>query len=175
MRREKLEDIWRPIPGFGDMYEASFDGRIRKVRGMKQGIKKQFEKRKVLGVRLAISKQKTKEQRVHVLVASAWLGPKPDGYCIYHKNGVRTDNFANNLEYLPRSEVGRRTGALSKKRSVLKLDKYGKVLAVYPSARAAAKTEPFSFQAIMDRCNGKVKKTAGFDYAWEDPAERIWR
>lgn len=44
MRREKLEDIWRPIPGFGDMYEASFDGRIRKVRGMKQGIKKQFEK-----------------------------------------------------------------------------------------------------------------------------------
>ena len=166
-RRRKIEDLWRPIPGFGGMYEASFDGRIRKVKGMKQGEKKQFLKGKVFCVRLAVSKTKTKEQRVHVLVARAWLGEKPQGLCIYHKNGVRTDNFANNLAYVSRSVIGKKTGALASKRAVLKLDEYGKVLEVFPSARAAAKVEPLSFQAIIDRCNGKVKNPSGFFYAWE--------
>jgi len=40
-----------------------------------------------------------KTPRVHVLVASAFLGPKPRGLQINHKNGICTDNSASNLEY----------------------------------------------------------------------------
>lgn len=40
-----------------------------------------------------------KTPRVHVLVAQLFLGPKPEGLEINHKNGIYTDNHADNLEY----------------------------------------------------------------------------
>lgn len=167
-RRAARENIWKPIPGWGDVYEASFDGRIRKTHGIRAGILQPHKKKGVYVTHLTNENGERREQRVHVLVALAWLGEKPKGLCIFHKNGVRTDNFANNLEYIPRREVGRRTGALSGKRTVLRLSTSGEILAVYPSAREAAKVEPFSYQAIMDRCNKKNKRPDGFIYVWED-------
>lgn len=168
-RRQAKEDIWLPVPGWGGVYEVSFDGRVRKVKGLQQGVIQQHKKKGQYVVRLTNEQGERREQRVHVLLARAWIGESPGrNYCVFHKNGVRTDNFANNLEYISRKEVGRRTGALASKRAVLKLSEAGEVLEVYPSARAAAKVEPFSYQSITDRCNGKVKKTAGFIYVWED-------
>ena len=41
---------------------------------------------------------------IHNLVAGAFLGDRPKGYDVMHKNGVRTDNRAENLEYGTRSE-----------------------------------------------------------------------
>ena len=172
--RERRSNAWRAIPGYGGVYEASFDGRIRRVwktRGVTPKVMHQRERRGVMIVRLTDATGRRKEQRVHVLVARAWIGEKPAGVCVYHKNGVRTDNSADNLAYLARSESGRRSGGMASRRAVLKLDVDGEVLAVYPSARAAARVEPFSYQAVMNRCNGKVKKTDGFFYAWDDADE----
>lgn len=42
--------------------------------------------------------------RVHVLVAQAFIGPRPPGLDINHKNGVKADNRVENLEYVTRSE-----------------------------------------------------------------------
>lgn len=170
--RARRKETWRVIPGYGGVYEASFDGRIRRV--WEKALPKvlyQREKRGVMIVRLTDATGRRKEQRVHVLVARAWIGEKPAGMCVYHKNGVRTDNSADNLAYLTRSESGRRSGGMASRRAVLKLDVDGEVLAVYPSARAAARVEPFSYQSIMDRCNGKIKKQGGFFYVWDDADE----
>jgi hypothetical protein len=42
---------------------------------------------------------------IHSLVAQAFIGPRPDpAMVINHKNGVKTDNRAENLEYITRSE-----------------------------------------------------------------------
>lgn len=41
---------------------------------------------------------------VHVLVASAFIGPRQDGQVVNHKNGARTDNSASNLEWVTQSE-----------------------------------------------------------------------
>ncbi len=40
----------------------------------------------------------------HVLVAEAFLGQRPEGLFVNHKNGIKTDNFLSNLEYVTRSE-----------------------------------------------------------------------
>lgn len=41
---------------------------------------------------------------VHVLVAEAFIGPRPPGHEVRHINGVRTDPGAHNLIYGTRSE-----------------------------------------------------------------------
>lgn len=41
---------------------------------------------------------------VHVLVAEAFLGPRPDGMFVDHKDRVRTNNHISNLRYVTRSE-----------------------------------------------------------------------
>lgn len=45
-----------------------------------------------------------KQHKVHVLVAAAFLGPRPDGLSINHKDGQRENNRVDNLEYTTASE-----------------------------------------------------------------------
>jgi len=55
-----------------------------------------------------------KTKYVHVLVAEAFLGPRPEGYQAHHKNGDRCDNRPENLTYVEAGEhireVRRRKG-----------------------------------------------------------------
>ncbi|KKK63458.1 hypothetical protein LCGC14_2994060 [marine sediment metagenome] len=38
---------------------------------------------------------------IHTLVLTAFVGPRPKGYCCHHKNGDRADNRLENLEWIP--------------------------------------------------------------------------
>ena len=70
------------------------------------------------------------------------------------------------------SDMGRMTGADSTRRPVLKFSATGELLECYSSARQAAKQNYFSYQAIIDRCNGKCKRHVlapdGNYYAWDN-------
>jgi len=45
-----------------------------------------------------------KTHALHCLVAAAFIGPKPDGMTVNHKNCDKLDNDASNLEYLTPQE-----------------------------------------------------------------------
>lgn len=101
--------VWKPIPTYPD-YEASDSGDIRS-KDMK------IEYKSTLGSRVTylktgrtLHKKKCKNgylrvapnsrtETVHSLVASAFLGERPYGFCINHKDGDKTNNNINNLEY----------------------------------------------------------------------------
>ena len=104
---------WRVIPGFPE-YEASSLGRIRsvdrtinysngRVVHAKQRILRPTKSSGYYSVNLSRNNKPT-STKVHVLVAAAFLGLNPGGLDVRHKNGCRTDNRAENLEYGTRSE-----------------------------------------------------------------------
>ena len=107
-------EIWKPIPGFNDWYEASSLGRIRsKPRVIHQSNgNKQHRKGAILkpgtakGYKMVVLcvDGKRKSVTVHSVVALAFLGPREPGIQVRHKDGTRDNNKVSNLEYGTRSE-----------------------------------------------------------------------
>ena len=50
--------------------------------------------------------------RIHRAVAEAWLGPRPPGHHVDHKDGNKLNNSASNLEYVTPAENVRRAIAM---------------------------------------------------------------
>jgi NUMOD4 motif-containing protein/HNH endonuclease len=103
-----MTERWLPIEGFEGIYEVSDLGRVRRVFTRKATKYKAGHiltpTRHRSGYRKVIlSNAPAKSQRtMHAIVARAFLGPRPDGCDINHKNGNKTDNRADNLEYISR-------------------------------------------------------------------------
>jgi hypothetical protein len=160
-------DIWRDIKSF-DGYQISYTGEIRRV--LKSGRIKMLNpyrrKRRWLFVKL-----KGKEIAVHKIVADAYLERPSDRHIVYHRNGIITDNYASNLEYLTREELGLITAKLSNRKTVAKINRECEIVDFYTSARDCARANYMSYQTIIDRCNLKTKSVFapdGFAYAWDD-------
>ena len=67
---------------------------------------------------------------------------------------------------MSRTKMQRRVRRINKrnsKRSIEKIGSGGEVVAVYPSARAAARANFISYQAVLDRCRGLVKNPFALD------------
>jgi transcriptional regulator with XRE-family HTH domain len=47
---------------------------------------------------------KTSNKSIHSLVMAAFIGPRPPGLVINHKNGIKTDNRLENLEYVTQAQ-----------------------------------------------------------------------
>lgn len=118
-----MDEVWRPIPGYGGHYEASNLGRIRVkdrtiVRKHSSGRTVAFKyKGRVLNpvrcskdapyLKVTIGVDGTDHQpRVHTLVLLAFVGPKQVGQEACHNNGIPTDNRASNLRWGTHSENG---------------------------------------------------------------------
>jgi len=54
----------------------------------------------------------------HILVAKAWIGPRPEGCELDHLNGITTDNRAENLQWVTRQENEKRAKLLRVLRSI---------------------------------------------------------
>ena len=106
---------WKPVLGFESLYEVSSEGRVRSLSRMCQGrdgrselhhgtiLRPQVLKNGYLEVSVCVG-SKRRHRTVHSLVAEAFLGPRPKGADIRHKDGDRTNNTASNLEYGTRSQ-----------------------------------------------------------------------
>ena len=89
-------EMWREIEGYPG-YRISSAGRVIGKRGLMHPAINADGYPKV---KLLAKDKPTRSVLVHVLVAAAFIGPRPKGYQINHRDGVKVNNAAMNLEYL---------------------------------------------------------------------------
>ena len=88
---------WKVICDFPD-YEASSEGNIRE-KNTGKGIKQHANQNGYKMVWVYIDGKRTRKY-VHRLVALAFLGSPHNNEEVNHKNGIRSDNNINNLEWV---------------------------------------------------------------------------
>lgn len=106
-------EIWKDIPEYEGIYQASTLGNIRTVEGKTTRSKRSSVRRwksRVLkgrgdylttGKRVSLWKNgKAKDWLVARLVATTFLGNPPAGFTVNHKDGNRLNNNIENLEWL---------------------------------------------------------------------------
>ena len=112
-----MQEVWKDIPDYEGLYQASSMGRIRSVEGKvthstRHGVRhwhsrilKQKYSTKDKSFRVMLWKDKTpKTWLVHRLVAMAFLGVPEESLTVNHKDGNRGNNCIDNLEWLSLSD-----------------------------------------------------------------------
>ena len=152
---------WLPVEGWP--YEVSSDGQVRRrapARGATVGlILKQAKRGSYYGVTLSQGGV-VHSADVHVLVCSAFHGPRPDGEQARHLDGDTSHNSEGNLMWGTPSmnaEDKRRHGTLlvgnAHPRTKITDDEYGRLLRTWDAApRGYRKTAAF-VEAAMLRLN----------------------
>lgn len=106
-----MKETWKEIPGYGGIYEVSDHGNVRST-GRQAGKRWYPARDHVLQTLpngyvytwLTPPGGKRVGRTVHSLVALAFIGPRPEGLYISHRNGVKTDNRLVNLNYTTPAE-----------------------------------------------------------------------
>ena len=100
-----MEEIWKDIPEYEGLYQASNLGRIKSIAKEKKKILKPAKCNNYLFVALYKNKIR-KDIQVHQLVAMAFLNHTPCGHKIVvnHINFNKQDNSLSNLELVTNRE-----------------------------------------------------------------------
>jgi hypothetical protein len=103
-----IAERWLPVVGWEGWYEVSDLGRVRRVKAAprtRAGYILAASVNRSGYRRIVLSADKLRHTcHVHTLVAAAFLGPKPAGCVVNHRDGCKTNNSPANLEYVTQSE-----------------------------------------------------------------------
>lgn len=173
---------WKPIKGFEGLYEVSNMGRVLSlervsIRDNKSGGFSRIPVHKKLlylnmtqrgYYHIVLHKNRKRyEYSLHRIVALHFCGGYKRGLVVNHKNEIKTDNRAENLEWCTQDynchygTAIERT-AQSNWKGVAQYDKGGNLIAVYKSGKEAAEKTGYHVSNISGWCRGLHTCKDGF-------------
>lgn len=99
-------ESWKDIKGYNGIYQISSFGNVRNISKSSFKMLKIYDNNNGNGYKF-ISLQKNKVPKsfyIHRLVLIAFIGNPPDDYEANHKDGIKSNNSLNNLEWVSKSE-----------------------------------------------------------------------
>lgn len=165
---------WKPVSPELGLYQVSDQGRVMNKRGLV------MKPVKLTTGYLQVMLKSRKNQSVHRLVAMAFCQGFAPGLVVNHKNGDKTDNRSENLEWLTSSENIRHgyrvLGAVGLKgRRSTETNKYYPVVATHMKTGEVLRFDcgmdavrvGFRSDCISRACHGKIAHHAGYRWAFE--------
>ena len=103
-----MSEEWLPMVDYEGWYDISDCGRVKRVRIANNTFIGRILKprpQKAGYLTIVVHKNSVRgTYLIHRLVAAAFIGPCPEGKEVNHIDGVKTNNRADNLEYVTSSE-----------------------------------------------------------------------
>ena len=164
-------ETWKPVVGYEELYEVSDQGRVKSLKFGKEKILKPW---KTPDGYLKVSLRKdghTKHTYVHRIVSEAFIQNPNNLETVNHKDEVKTNNVASNLEWMSQKDninYGTRNKRMSEalSKQVQMFDKStSELLATFPSLSEAKRVTGINQSNISQCCLGKYKSAGG--YIWK--------
>lgn len=147
---------WKLIEGYRYPYRINDQGLVQKLQDSgKWKTIKPWSYRGQMKVHFRRQDGGVDRRSVSGLVADYFLGGTPPGTCRVHRNGLKSDNGVQNIKFMTRAEAAARHRPANS-RPVAKINREGKVVALYSSQSEAARKNHISQQAVSKRCAGLI-------------------
>lgn len=174
-----MQEVWKDINGYEGLYQVSNLGRVKSLErfnvntgnyeSRERFLKLSYNKRGYPTVTL-INRTKRVLKTIHRLVAEAFV-PNPNNLPqVNHKDEIKTNNNADNLEWCSNSynhDYGTRTERCAEKlkKKVVQYSLSGSYIAEYDGVRDVARLNGFKANSCISECCAGKRKTA-YGYIW---------
>lgn len=176
-----MEEIWKNIDGYGGDYQISNLGRVRSNKSKTCKILAgSFSKQSGYYQIVLYKNSKPRLHTIHRLVAEAFISNPLNKETVNHKNGIKTDNSIDNLEWATYSEnlkhafrtglaIPYPKGKFGKEnnvaKSILQYTKNGEFIKEWNCMSTAAKELNINISSLSHCAKGKYKLAGG--YVWK--------
>lgn len=170
-------EIWKDIEGYEGLYQVSSYGRVKSLEkivirgnGRPQTWKERILKTAKdsgghLMVRLC-KEGRGKSQRIHRLVADAFLGERIDDMTVHHKDHNPLNNTIENLELITKNEHDL-MHSTEKKKEVYQYTLANELVKVWNSTSDAWREGGYDCSHISNCCYGIRKTHKGYRWSYK--------